>query len=150
MFEGDFAEHHVTTPDHRFLDVPGRHTGQAGERLGSTRSSDHIEKGTTLVYVLPKPARGLWRLSSHDHQLWGILRIPNQRLRRLVGENAHGSLGTFDKDSLQVIKQAFGIIAMICAEVDDVHRSLAFIGKIERVIKSLSVSPQPERWGRHT
>ena len=44
VIEGDFAEHDVT-PDRRFFDVPGRYTGQRGQRLGPTRSGGHVEDG---------------------------------------------------------------------------------------------------------
>ncbi len=37
MVEGDLAQHHVA-PGGRFLDVPGRHAGEGGERARLARA----------------------------------------------------------------------------------------------------------------
>ena len=118
MIEGDLAEHHVTTPDRRFLDVPGRHAGQGGERLGPTRSGDHIENGATFVHILsqargrfaasrpprsPVPGAFFEFQSSVSEGLWARMRTVCRGLSR--------------KTRSQVIEQTVGIVAAIGADV---------------------------------
>ena len=52
--------------------------------------------------------------------------------------------GAVNKDSLEVIEQALGIVAAIGADVEYVDLSPAFVGEIQRVIECLRVTPQPE------
>ena len=82
MVEGDFAEHDVAAPTAASSMFHEAYAGQAGQRLGPTRSGGHVEDSAAALDILLQPADVAGRLGRHDDQLRGRFSDSTRRDRQ--------------------------------------------------------------------